>query len=89
MRDTGAGVTATAAAAVTVTVTGMAMETPVPVKVMVPVYVPPAPNDAVFKVTDKPAGFDWLTLKLFAESPIHDWVAIAASGSAAVDAVLN
>jgi hypothetical protein len=49
----------------------METDTPVPVKVMEPLYVPAVLNDAVLKVIDKLSGFDWLTLKLVAESPIH------------------
>ena len=87
LRDAGAGTTATAAA--TFTCTGMVTATPVPVKVMVPVYAPAAVNDAVLKITQKVAGLDWLTLKLAAESPIHDWLALAASETVAADVVLN
>lgn len=43
----------------------------------------------MLKVTDKLAGFDWLTLKLAAASPIHDWLALAVSATADADAVLN
>ena len=71
LRNAGAGVTL-AAAAVTFTTTGMATDTPIPVNVMLPVYAPAALNDWLLKVIDKLAGFDWLTLKLLAESPIHD-----------------
>ena len=88
VRDAGAGITATAAAA-TFTCTGMDTDTPVPVKAMLPVYVPAALNDAVLKVTDKLADFDWLTLKLAAESPIHVWLALAVSATAAADVVLT
>ena len=61
----------TVGAALTLTCTGMETDTPVPVKVMEPLYVPAVLNDAVLKVIDKLSGFDWLTLKLVAESPIH------------------
>jgi hypothetical protein len=67
----------------------METDTPVPVKAMLPVYVPAALKEAVLKVTDKLAGFDWLTLKLAAESPIHDWLALAVRETAAADVVLN
>jgi hypothetical protein len=67
----------------------MATETPVPVKAMLPLYVPATLNDWLLKVTDRLAGFDWLTLKLVAESPIHDWLALAVSETAAADVVLN
>jgi len=67
----------------------METDTPVPVSVMLPVYVPAALNDAVLTITDKLAGFDWLTLKLAAESPIHDWLALAVSTTAAADVVVN
>jgi hypothetical protein len=67
----------------------MDTDTPVPVNVMLPVYVPAALNAAALKVTGKLAGFDWLTLKLAAESPIHVWLALAVSETAAVDAVVN
>ena len=76
-------------AAATLTVTGMETDTPMPVRAMLPEYVPAALKDAVLKVTDKLAGLDWLTLKLLAESPIHDWFAAALSATAAADAVLN
>jgi len=46
-------------------------------------------NDWLLKVIDELAGFDWLTLKLVAESPIQDWLALAVSETAAADAVLN
>jgi len=46
-------------------------------------------NDWLLKVIDKLAGFDWLTLKVAAESPIHGWLALAVSETAAADAVLN
>jgi hypothetical protein len=67
----------------------METDTPVPVNVTAPLYVPAALNDAVLKAIDKLAGFDWLTLKLVAESPIHDWFAAAVSETAAAAAVLN
>jgi len=79
----------TVGAAFTLTCTGMDTDTPVPVNVMLPVYVPAALNAAALKVTGKLAGFDWLTLKLAAESPIHVWLALAVSETAAVDAVVN
>jgi hypothetical protein len=90
LRDAGAGVTVRAvAAAVTFTTTGMATETPVPVKAMLPLYVPATLNDWLLKITDRLAGFDWLMLKLVAESPIQDWLALAVSATAAADVVLN
>jgi len=89
VRGDGAGTTATTAAAATVTCTGMETLTPIPLKVMVPLYVPAALKDVVLTVTDKLALFDALTLKLTAESPIHDWLAAAVSDTAAVDVVLN
>jgi hypothetical protein len=67
----------------------MAADTPVPVNAIEPEYVPAALNDAVLKVIDKLAGLDWLTLKLLAESPIHDWLALTVSETAVADAVLN
>jgi hypothetical protein len=77
------------AAAATFTCTGMATDMPVPVTVTAPVYVPAAINDAVLQVTDKLAGLDWLTLRVLAESTIHDWLALAVSETAATNAVLN
>jgi hypothetical protein len=56
---------------------------------MLPVYVPAKVSDAVLKVIDKLAAFDWLTLKLAAESPIHVWLALTVSATAAADVVLN
>jgi hypothetical protein len=56
---------------------------------MLPVYVPAKVSDAVLKVTDKLAVLDWLTLKLVAESPIHVWLALTVSETAAAEAVLN
>ena len=88
LMDAGAGVTATGAAA-TSTSTGMATETPVPVTVIVPKYAPTSVNDDVTKVTDKLAGFAWLALRLLAESPIHDWFALAVRETAAAELVLN
>ena len=88
LMDAGAGATATGAAA-TSTSTGMATVTPVPVTVIVPKYAPTRVNDVVAKVTDKLAGFDWLTLKLLDESPIHDWLALAVRETAAAEVVLN
>jgi hypothetical protein len=77
------------AEALTVTSTGIVMDTFVPVIAMAPLYCPAAVNDDVLKATDKVAGFAWLTLKLAAESMIHDWFAFTVSETAAVDAVLN
>jgi len=76
-------------AGLTVTLTGIERETPVPVTWMVALYGPAVVKDAVFKATDKVAGWEWLTLKLAAESPIHNWLALAVSDIAAVDVVLN
>ena len=88
LRDAGTGVTVAAAAA-TFTTTGMATDTPVPVNAIEPEYVPAALNDWLLKVIDKLAGLDWLTLKLPAESPIHDWLATAVSETAAADVVVT
>ena len=79
----------TVGAALTLTTIGIETDTPVPVNVMLPVYVPAALNAAALKVTGKLAGFDWLTLKLAAESPIHVWLALTVSATAAADVVLN
>ena len=79
----------TVGAALTLTTTGIATDTPVPVNVMLPVYVPAKVSDAVLKVIDKLAVLDWLTLKLAAESPIHVWLALTVSATAAADVVLN
>ena len=89
--DAGAGVTVvTGLAALTFTCTGMETLTPVPVKVTVPVYAAAVVNEAVFKLTDRTAGFDRLTLKLLpAPNPIQVWLALAVSATAEVDAVLN
>jgi len=79
----------TVGAALTLTTIGIETDTPVPVNVMLPVYVPAKVSDAVLKVTDKLAVLDWLTLKLVAESPIHVWLALTVSETAAAEAVLN
>jgi hypothetical protein len=91
LSDDGAGVTVTvgAGAAETFTCTGMETATPVPARLTLPVYVPAVLNEAVLKVMDKLAGFDSLTLKLAAESPIHDWLALAVNATGDADAVLN
>ena len=88
LREVGTGVTV-AAAAVTFTTTGMAMDTPVPVNAIEPEYVPAVRKDAVLNAMNKLAGLDWLTLKLLAESPIHDWLATAVSETADADVVLT
>ena len=89
-RVDGEGVTVVAAgAAATFTCTGIETLTPVPVNLMVPVYAPAAVNDAVLKVTEKLAAIAWVTLKLLAESPIHDWLAVTVSASADVEPVLT
>jgi hypothetical protein len=88
LRNWGAGVKATEAAA-TYTVTGMETDTPVPVRAMLPEYVPAALKDATVKDTDRLAGFDWFAVKLLAESPIHDWFALAVKETAAAEGVLN
>jgi hypothetical protein len=67
----------------------MATDTPVPVTAIVPKYAPTSVNDGVAKVTDKLAGFDWLALRLLAERPIHDWLALAVSETAAAEVLLN
>lgn len=79
----------TVGAALTLTCTGMERDTPVPVTVILPVYVPAVLNDAVLKVIDKLADLDWLTLKLVAEEPIHVWLALTVSATAAAEVVLT
>ena len=79
----------TVGAALTLTTIGIETDTPVPVRAMLPEYVPAALKDATVKDTDRLAGFDWFAVKLLAESPIHDWFALAVKETAAAEGVLN
>jgi hypothetical protein len=67
----------------------MDTDMPLPVRLILPLYVPAALNPDVLTVTDRLAGFAWLTLRLLAESPIQDGLAWAVRDTVDAEVVLT